>query len=129
MTQLESARQGTVTAEMTRVGVREGVPAEFIRDEGARGRLGTPANVRDLAGSGGEAPAGDGQAPRPYPDTTVGHPGARADAGLWVNQTVAQRQSVLDDPALLRGEGAAKRLDQTGIGRMITTKINANIGA
>mgnify|MGYP003693986861 CR=1 FL=1 len=30
---------------------------------------------------------------------------------------------------MLRGERAPKRLDPTGIGRMITTKINANIGA
>jgi len=36
---------------------------------------------------------------------------------------------VLDDPEWLRGERAPKRLDPTGIGRMITTKINANIGA
>src|SRR5262245_30949295 len=129
MTQLESARRGMVTAEMTRVGEREGVPAEFIREEVARGRLVIPANVRHLAGSGGAAPISDGEARRAYPDTTVGHPGARADAGLWVNQTVTQRQAVLDDSGLLRGERAAKRLDPTGIGRMITTKINANIGA
>src|SRR5262245_4274952 len=129
MTQLESARRGTITAEMTRVGVREGVPAEFIRAEVAKGRLVIPANVCHLAGSGGEAPAGAGHAQRTYPETTVGHPGARSDAGLWVNQTVTQRQVVLDDPALLGGERAARRLDPTGIGRMITTKINANIGA
>jgi phosphomethylpyrimidine synthase len=130
MTQLESARRRTVTAEMTRVGLREGVPAEFIRDEVARGRLVIPANVRHLAGSGGEMPAAvDGEARREYPDAAIGHPGARPDAGLWVNQTVTQHQAVLDDPALLRGERAPKRLDPTGIGRMITTKINANIGA
>ena len=35
----------------------------------------------------------------------------------------------IDDPDTLRGEQAPKRLDPTGIGRMITTKINANIGA
>src|SRR5204863_104233 len=36
---------------------------------------------------------------------------------------------VIKDPSVLRGEPAPKRLDPTGIGRMITTKINANIGA
>jgi phosphomethylpyrimidine synthase len=46
-----------------------------------------------------------------------------------VNQTAVQRQAVLDDAAFLRGECAPRRLDPTGIGRMITTKINANIGA
>jgi phosphomethylpyrimidine synthase len=46
-----------------------------------------------------------------------------------VNQTTVQRAVVLDDPDWMRGERAPKRLDPTGIGRMITTKINANIGA
>jgi phosphomethylpyrimidine synthase len=126
MTQLESARQGTITPEMRRVALREGVAAETICDEVARGRLVIPANVRHLAGSGGETPSGP--TPR-HSDTVLGHPGATGDARLWVNQTAAQRQTVLDDPDVLRGERAPRRLDPTGIGRMITTKINANIGA
>ncbi|MCH7700772.1 MAG: phosphomethylpyrimidine synthase ThiC [Planctomycetes bacterium] len=36
---------------------------------------------------------------------------------------------MLDDPEYLRGERAPKRLDPMGIGRPISTKINANIGA
>src|SRR5205814_10340175 len=40
-----------------------------------------------------------------------------------------QRRGAIQDPDVLRGERAPKRLDPTGIGRMITTKINANIGA
>src|SRR5207249_4155844 len=59
----------------------------------------------------------------------VAHPGAGARARYWVNQTVAQRSVTIRDPDALRGERAPKRLDPTGIGRMITTKINANIGA
>ena len=125
MTQLEAARRGVITAETRRVAARECVAPEFIRDEVARGRLVIPANVRRLAGSGGTAP-GSGQR---YPDAAVGHPGAGEDARLWVNQTVAQRWATISDPDLLRGERAPKRLDPTGIGRMITTKINANIGA
>ncbi len=35
----------------------------------------------------------------------------------------------INDPEYCRGERAPKRLDPMGIGRMITTKINANIGA
>ncbi|MEW6269530.1 MAG: phosphomethylpyrimidine synthase ThiC [Thermodesulfobacteriota bacterium] len=135
MTQLESARKGIVTAEMRRVAQRENVAAELIRDEVARGRLVIPANVRHLAGSGGEPPAsadghanGSGAAVRSYP-APIGHPGARDDARLWVNQTSAQRLRVIEDAGVLRGERAPKRLDPTGIGRMITTKINANIGA
>src|SRR5205809_1074127 len=127
MTQLEAARTGLITAEMRRVAQRECVTPEFVRDEVARGRLVIPANQRHLAGSGGQAPS-DGH-DRSYPAVAVGHPGAGADARLWVNQTVAQRWAVIRDPNMLRGEGAPRRLDPTGIGRMITTKINANIGA
>jgi phosphomethylpyrimidine synthase len=129
MTQLESARRGTVTPEMRRVAQREGTTPERVRDEVARGRLVIPANVRHLAGSGGEAPAGPNEHERRYPDGAVGYPGSGADARLWVNQTAAQRSAVIGDPTVLCGERAPKRLDPTGIGRMITTKINANIGA
>ncbi|MBU6282081.1 phosphomethylpyrimidine synthase ThiC [bacterium] len=115
---------------MRRVAERENVPAEFVRDEVARGRLVIPANVRHLAGSGGRAPAAGGSgASAGSGSAAIGHPGARRDARLWVNQTVAQRRAEIEDPDLLRGECAPKRLDPTGIGRMITTKINANIGA
>jgi len=49
MTQLCSARQGTITPQMRRVAEREGLPAELIREEIARGRLIIPANVHHLA--------------------------------------------------------------------------------
>src|SRR5262249_10834536 len=131
MTQLEAARRGTVTDEMRRVARRENVTPEFICDEVARGRLVIPANKRHLAGSGGQPPAlPDGNAARlSYPDAPAGHPGARAQAQFWVNQTVSQRWHAISDPQFMRGERAPKRLDPTGIGRLITTKINANIGA
>src|SRR5438552_1879007 len=118
MTQLEAARAGLVTPEMRRVAGRECASPELIRDEVARGRLVIPANVRHLAGSGGHAPVTASER---------GYPGAVAV--YWVNQTVAQRRGAIQDPDVLRGERAPKRLDPTGIGRMITTKINANIGA
>jgi len=38
-------------------------------------------------------------------------------------------QAALDDPDYCRGERAPRRLDPIGIGRAITTKINANLGA
>ena len=120
MTQLVAARTGVVTPEMQRVAQREGATAEFIRAEVARGRLVIPANVRHLAGSGGEAPAGIGE--RPYPALPAG-------VTLWVNQTVPQREAALADLSVLQGERAPRRLDPTGIGRMITTKVNANQGA
>src|SRR5438876_1350651 len=129
MTQLEATRRGLITAEMVRVAQREGVASEFIRDEVARGRLVIPANRRHLAGSAGRPPVATNGHDRDYPDAASGHPGAGADGRLWVNQTVAQRWAVIGDPDVLRGERAPKRLDPTGIGRMITTKINANIGA
>jgi phosphomethylpyrimidine synthase len=130
MTQLEAARRGSITAEMRRVAVREGSSAEFIRDEVARGRLVIPANLRHLAGSAGDAPAlrAEARADDRVPPA-VGHPGARLEARLWVNQPAARRLEAILDPSVLAGERAPKRLDPTGIGRMITTKINANIGA
>jgi len=127
MTQLESARRGIITPEMCRVARREGVTAEFIAGEVARGRLVIPANKRHLAGSGGEEPWSSAEGA--YPADSVGHPGAASDARLWVNQTVAQRTSTIAASDALRGERAPQRLDPTGIGRMVTTKINANIGA
>ncbi len=45
VTQLHYARRGTITPEMEFVAVREGVPAELVRDEIARGRAILPANV------------------------------------------------------------------------------------
>src|SRR5436309_10770436 len=44
MTQLEAARQGTVTDEMLFVAQREDLTPELIREEVARGRMVIPAN-------------------------------------------------------------------------------------
>jgi phosphomethylpyrimidine synthase len=46
VTQMHHARRGTTTPEMTFVAEREGLPAEEIRAEVARGRMIIPANVR-----------------------------------------------------------------------------------
>ncbi|MEI8195630.1 MAG: phosphomethylpyrimidine synthase ThiC, partial [Phycisphaerae bacterium] len=122
---------------MVRVSQREGgdtagVTPEFIRQEVARGRLVIPANIRHLAGAAGKAGGTD----QVHTDAALadsaalGHPGARgAAASLWANQTVSQRWQVISDPQAFKGCAAPKRLDPCGIGRMITTKINANIGA
>src|SRR5947209_18024672 len=48
MTQLEAARQGTLTEEMAFVARREDLDEELIRDEVARGRMVIPANVVHL---------------------------------------------------------------------------------
>ena len=129
LTQLEAARANMVTPEMLRVAARENVSPEFVRAEVARGRLVIPANKRHLAGSaGGVAPAHGSDLP-PIDREPVGHPGASPDARYWVHQTVQQRWRTISDPAILRGARAPKRLDPVGIGRMVTTKINANIGA
>src|SRR6266478_7620576 len=45
MTQLEAARQGTITEEMRFVAEREDLDAELIRAEVARGRMVIPANT------------------------------------------------------------------------------------
>src|SRR5262245_14678400 len=44
VTQLHYARKGEITPEMEFIAVREGLPAEFVRDEVARGRAIIPAN-------------------------------------------------------------------------------------
>ncbi|HEX7447419.1 MAG TPA: phosphomethylpyrimidine synthase ThiC [Pirellulales bacterium] len=50
MTQLEQARAGVVTPEIEVVAKREGLEAETIRDEVARGRMVIPANKVHLQG-------------------------------------------------------------------------------
>jgi len=129
MTQLEAARKGIVTKEMRRVAQRENATPELIRAEVARGRLVIPANCRHLAGSGGKPVASSRNGSHPAGDQTGGHPGSSPQTSYWVNQTVAQRRRWIADPTYMKGEAAPRRLDPTGIGRMITTKINANIGA
>ena len=132
-TQYEYAKAGTVTPQMIRVAQREAATPEFIRQEIARGRLVIPANIRHLSGSGGINLHLSATSLPGFEDilaVSAGHPGARGDAAsLWVNQTVAQRTQVLADANYAKGKNAPRRLDPTGIGRMISTKINANIGA
>ena len=139
-TQYQYACAGRITPQMVRMAQREGQTAEFIRAEVARGRLVIPANIRHLAGAGGKVigfnpleldPAEQIENRKSKIESrSAGHPGARGDAAnLWVNQTVTQRLAFINDPEHCRGVAAAKRLDPMGIGRMVTTKINANIGA
>jgi phosphomethylpyrimidine synthase len=45
VTQLQYARDGEVTPEMEFIAIREGLPAEFVRSEVARGRAIIPANI------------------------------------------------------------------------------------
>ncbi len=130
VTQYEFACAGIITPPMIRVAQREAQAPEFIRQEVARGRLVIPANIRHLAGAGGMPYTTTPLTIDTAPQLAVGHPGARGEAArLWVNQTVDQRSRVINNPDILRGAAAAKRLDPMAIGRMVTTKINANIGA
>ncbi|MEQ6886094.1 phosphomethylpyrimidine synthase ThiC [Salicola sp. Rm-C-2C1-2] len=45
VSQMHYARQGTITAEMEFIAIREGVEPEFVRDEVARGRAIIPNNI------------------------------------------------------------------------------------
>jgi phosphomethylpyrimidine synthase len=45
VTQLAYARRGEVTAEMSFIATREGLPADFVRSEVARGRAIIPSNI------------------------------------------------------------------------------------
>ena len=137
-TQYEYARANRITPQMVRVAQRENQTPEFIRAEVARGRLVIPANIHHLIGSAGKkvtfnplsSAEFDLSGLEKQPPVAVGHPGARGDAaGLWVNQTVSQRTMYINDPEHCQGLHSPKRLDPMAIGRMVTTKINANIGA
>src|SRR5260221_4447309 len=48
VTQLHHARKGEITPEMEFVAIREGLPADFVRDEVAKGRAIIPSNVNHL---------------------------------------------------------------------------------
>jgi phosphomethylpyrimidine synthase len=48
VTQLHFARRGEITPEMEFVALREGLPADFVRSEVARGRAIIPANINHL---------------------------------------------------------------------------------
>src|SRR6266516_4655531 len=48
VTQLHYARKGDVTPEMEFIAIREGLPADFVCDEVARGRAIIPSNIRHL---------------------------------------------------------------------------------
>ena len=48
VTQLHYARKGEITPEMEFVAVRESLPADFVRDEVARGRAIIPSNIKHL---------------------------------------------------------------------------------
>src|SRR5215510_12071781 len=48
VTQLHYARSGEITPEMEFVAIREGLPADFVRDEVARGRAIIPSNINHL---------------------------------------------------------------------------------
>ena len=48
VTQLHYARKGEITPEMEFIAIREGLPADFVRDEVARGRAIIPANINHL---------------------------------------------------------------------------------
>ncbi len=70
MTQIEQARAGTVTPEMQAVAEAEGLNAELIRSEMARGRMVIPANRVHLAA--GLEPIGIGIAARTKINANLG---------------------------------------------------------
>jgi len=85
-TQLQSAKEGTITKQMKLVAENEGVDVELVRNELAAGRLIIPANKLHLKSN----------------------PSA---------------------PSTLLGTGSLRTgLKPIGIGRALTTKVNANIG-
>jgi len=78
MTQLEQARQGTVTPEMEAVARSESLDAELVRDEVARGRMVIPANRVHL--EKGLRPIGIGVAARTKINANIGKSALSSDA-------------------------------------------------
>jgi len=104
MTQLEQARQGTVTPEMEAVARSERLDAELVRDEVARGRMVIPANRGRLAM--GLRPIGIGIAARTKINANIGKSALSSDAQCELEKLHAAIQygadTVMD---LSTGEG------------------------
>ena len=77
MTQIEQARQGTVTPEMEAVARSEGLDPELVRDEVARGRMVIPANRVHL--EMGLRPIGIGIAARTKINANIGKSAISSD--------------------------------------------------
>ncbi|MEX2119825.1 MAG: phosphomethylpyrimidine synthase ThiC [Pirellulales bacterium] len=77
MTQIEQARAGTVTPEMQFVAEREGLDADLVRDEVARGRMVIPANKVHLRGR--LEPMGIGVAARCKINANIGNSAVTSD--------------------------------------------------
>jgi len=104
MTQLEQARQGTVTPEMEAVARSERLDAELVRDEVARGRMVIPANRVHVAM--GLRPIGIGIAARTKINANIGKSALSSDAECELEKLHAALQygadTVMD---LSTGEG------------------------
>ena len=69
MTQLESARRGVLTAEMTAVAAREGVDPEQLMEGLAQGTIVLPANsLKEEIPAGGYRAGADDQGQRQHRD-------------------------------------------------------------
>jgi len=87
---------------------RNGVTPEFIRAECAPGGCDPGHRVTSTAGGGPRPPVAD---PARTGQETVGHL-VPTERRYWVNQTVAQRRRVIDDPHALRDPGPRSGLDR-----------------
>ena len=128
-TQLEAARANLVTPEMRRVAI---AGMRHARAHPRRGRARTPGDPRQPPPSRRQRrrapPAARRRTQRQRPRRRASR-ARRRRPRTGSTRPSAQRRRVDRRPDVLRGSRAPKRLDPTGIGRMITTKINANIGA
>jgi phosphomethylpyrimidine synthase len=84
MTQIERARAGEVTPEIAAVARDEGLDAELVRDEVARGRMVIPANKTHL--SKGLVPIGIGAAARTKINANIGKSAVSSDSTCEVQK-------------------------------------------
>ncbi len=120
-TQYEQARAGVVTPQMEQVAVREHIAPQTVREEVAAGRLVIPANRLHLEGIGYE-PTGEDMLPQ---TTTTRKQGIRHE-GVQGDEQQRRHASANNNNAEA-WHPIPMGLVPCGIGRALTTKINANL--
>ena len=110
MTQIDSARAGIITKEMSKVAAKEGLDAEFVRENVACGRIAIPANIHHVSLD----PQGVGTGLSTKVNVNLGISGDIADEGEEWRKV---------DVALALGADAIMDLSNSGKTRSFRTRL------